>query len=107
MPSGIFWLYTNDNNEDRVLIGHPGAFTDTPEEAIADGRRVLETVGTDAKLRPAGVGQFSSLELGSITDDVTANCEEIYLGPDEDEIFYDVTDKRDWATKEGWPLKQA
>ena len=98
MSFGIVWQYQSPDGV-RVICGHPGAFCDKPEEAKDQGRTMLVALKSEPVL------PLCTIEIRQDTmDKIVADCEEIYLGDDED-IFYDVTDLKgtNWDKQSWWP----
>ncbi len=100
----IFWLYTSPTNGTRVLAGHPGAYSDTADEAVAAGRTVAANVEGEP-IRPLCV-----VQTDGEAEDAIYSCEELYINEDDDgreEMFYDVTDLPNWAGQPWWPATAA
>ena len=99
MAHAVVWKYVSAEGEVRVLTGHPGAFCATEGEALEEGLRISQEL-QGYSLIPLVVAETDE-DLG----DVILNCEEIYLGPeDDDEIFYDISSLPQWACHNWWPL---
>ncbi len=98
MAYATVWKYTDEDGQAKVLIGHPGAYTGTHEEAVADGRLTLETLPGYA-LAPVSI-----VETERDLEDDIQDREEIYLGPEEDQLFYDISaGVGRWHHQSWWP----
>lgn len=99
MAHAVIWHYTDSEGEVKVLMGHPGAFPLTEEEAKEEGRRIIQGLES-YNLKPLCIAETDE----DIHEDIL-ECEEIYLGPeDDDEIFYDISNLGRWACRDWWPL---
>lgn len=99
MAYTVVWKYTDSEGETRVLVGHPGAFSQDSNDACEEGRRVA------AALPGVAIEPLVVVETDKDLDEDIYECPEIYLGPeDDDQLFYAVDGLGRWATQPWWPL---
>lgn len=101
MGFAAVWKAAGENGSERILIGHPGTFTDTADEAKEEGRKVL----SDASIEPDVRFSLMPLAVLQITDeqgDKIQECEEVELG--DELLFYDISGMEDWAAQTWWPV---
>ncbi len=99
MTYATIWKYVDNEGETRILAGHPGAYPETDDEAVADGKRVMETLSA-YNIEPVVI-----LTTTEDLDNDIYDCEEVYVGPDDDdEMFFDVSGIGRLQKEEWWPL---
>lgn len=96
----VFWLLQKQGGA-QVLAGHPGAFSESDADAVAQGQQVLANVKHEP-VRPLAVVQTTEED-----DEAIYTCEEVYLGgqdnEDLEEMFFDVTSLPNWQAAPWWP----
>lgn len=98
MPFAVVWKYEDSEGETKVLVGHPGAYGSTQDDALKAARLTAANLPGE-KLEPLAVVQTDE----DVDEDIYA-CEEVYLGEEpEDELFYDITAMGLWSRQAWWP----
>jgi len=93
------WRYTPQEGAARVVIGHPGGYSPSSEEAMDEGRRVLADLEPPFKtcLMPLAIVETNE----TMEDDIQEKCEEVEIGSEL--LFYDVTERDEWKKEAWWP----
>lgn len=98
MAHTVIWKYTDQEGDTKVLVGHPGAFSTDEADAVNEAKQIM-TALQGVALAPLAVVETDE----DIAEDVYA-CEEVYLGPeDDDQLFYDISGLGKWAKQKWWP----
>lgn len=106
MSFALVWELSTTNQEDgsatkQVVIGHPGTFSETDEQAKEEGRRILTDDQIEEDLRnsltPLAVVEVDE-DMG---DDIQERCEEVEVGTEL--LFYDLDCYDRWHSQSWWP----
>jgi hypothetical protein len=107
MSYALVWRYLDPkaaesgDNYPQVLIGHPGTFSASEEEAKDEGRRVLSDEQIDEQDRGA-LTPLSIVEVNEdIGDDIQEQCDEVEIGTEL--LFYDLDNFARWQGESWWP----
>lgn len=97
MSYAVVW----SNGQGQVMIGHPGTFGETPEEAKDEGRKILADASIDPSVR-LKLMPLATVETDKeLEDRILEECEEIEVG--DELLFYDVTSLNTWSSQSWWP----
>lgn len=105
MSFALVWLFNGagdtDDSSPRVLVGHPGTFSDTVEEATEEGRRILGDEEIDEADRNA-LTPLAVVEVNEdMGDDIQERCDEVEIGTEL--LFYDLENYDRWHKQPWWP----
>lgn len=104
MSYAVIWKYTPKSGEDltpKVLIGHPGTFSETDAEAKDEGRRILADDQIDAVDRLALMPLVVVETNDDIGEDIQDRCDEVEIGTEL--LFYDLDNYARWQSESWWP----
>lgn len=106
MNFALVWRYVDPRAEEsteypKILIGHPGTFSEDEDEAKEEGRRILADDQIDPKDRQA-LMPLAVVEVNEdIGDDIQEKCEEVEIGTEL--LFYDLDNYARWHDQSWWP----
>lgn len=89
MGYAILWKHAPEGEESKLLVGHPGTFTETENEAKDEGQKVLECPEAE------GFQPVTILDVHFLRYDEVQACDEVEIG--DELLFYDVTEIH-WIT---------
>lgn len=104
MSYTLVWKYARKNDPsapDLILIGHPGTFSESDEQAKEEGRRIL----ADGQINPEDRQALMPLAVVEVNEDIGEDiqdvCEEIEIG--DELLFYDLDSYGRWQKEAWWP----
>jgi hypothetical protein len=104
MSFAVIWQFvspTSNDNYPQALIGHPGTFSESAEEAVEEGRRIKADDQIEIELRDA-LTPLAVVEVTEeIGEDVQERCEEVEIG--DELLFYDLDNYARWQNQSWWP----
>lgn len=107
MSFALVWEFTpsKSGEEDapvkQVLIGHPGTFSSTDEEARQEGEKILGDEQIEQEYRDSLI-PLAIVEVDQdMGDDIQERCEEVEIGSEL--LFYDLDCYDRWRNQPWWP----
>lgn len=100
MGFAVIWRFRAEDQADKVLIGHPGSYTEDEQAAKEDGRKVLSDAGLEFKFRDA-LMPLAVAETTTSMEEEIQELEEVEIG--DELLFYDITSYSQWAGEPWWP----
>lgn len=104
MSFALIWAFkdpTSQGSTTQVLIGHPGTFSSSDEEAKEEGRRIMDDDQIESEFRQA-LSPVAVVEVDEdMGDDIQERCEEVEIGTEL--LFYDLDNYDRWQGQSWWP----
>lgn len=102
MSYALIWRYDDPTTKEvKVIIGHPGTWASSEENAKKEGQKIL----ADDELEPRERLALTPIALVEVDedmgDDIQEKCEEVEVGSSL--LFYDLEMFARWQNKDWWP----